>query len=168
MNAYVRLISKLSDWVGFVLMWLSWFLMAIIVWEVLIRNFLNRPTIWAHELSVMLFGALTILSGGYTLKEKGHVNMDLLYSSLSGRWKTIMDIIAFPFLLIFAVVLMWLGWGFAMDSFNTNEVSITPWAPLIWPVKFLVPLGALLLLLQGTAKLVADVLTLIGGKGGAE
>jgi TRAP-type mannitol/chloroaromatic compound transport system permease small subunit len=149
-------------------MWLSWFLMAIIVWEVLIRNFLNRPTIWAHELSVMLFGALTILSGGYTLKEKGHVNMDLLYSSLSGRWKTIMDIIAFPFLLIFAVVLMWLGWGFAMDSFNTNEVSITPWAPLIWPVKFLVPLGALLLLLQGTAKLVADVLTLIGGKGGAE
>jgi len=87
-------------------MWLSWFLMAIIVWEVLIRNFLNRPTIWAHELSVMLFGALTILSGGYTLKEKGHVNMDLLYTSLSDRWKTIMDIIAFPFLLVFAVVLM--------------------------------------------------------------
>jgi len=149
-------------------MWLSWFLMAIIVWEVLIRNFLNRPTIWAHELSVMLFGALTILSGGYTLKEKGHVNMDLLYTSLSDRWKTIMDIIAFPFLLVFAVVLMWLGWGFAMDSFNTNEVSITPWAPLVWPVKFLIPLGALLLLLQGIAKLIADVLMLINGKGGAE
>jgi TRAP-type mannitol/chloroaromatic compound transport system permease small subunit len=149
-------------------MWLSWFLMAIIVWEVLIRNFLNRPTIWAHELSVMLFGALTILRGGYTLKEKGHVNMDLLYTSLSDRWKTIMDIIAFPFLLVFAVVLMWLGWGFAMDSFNTNEVSITPWAPLVWPVKFLIPLGALLLLLQGIAKLIADVLMLINGKGGAE
>ncbi len=79
-----------------------------------------------------------------------------------------MDIIAFPFLLVFAVVLMWLGWGFAMDSFNTNEVSITPWAPLVWPVKFLIPLGALLLLLQGIAKLIADVLMLINGKGGAE
>lgn len=168
MNAYIRFTSKLTDWIALALMWLSWLLMVIIIWEVMIRNFFNRPTIWAHELSVMLFGALAILSGGYTLKEKGHVNMDLLYMSLSDRWKTIMDIIAFPFLLIFAFVLMWLGWHFAMDSFYSNEVSITPWAPLVWPVKFLIPLGALLLLLQGIAKLIADVLLLMKGKGGTQ
>lgn len=165
MNAYVRIINKLSDWVGRVLMWLAWILMAIIVWEVLVRNIMNRPTIWAHELSVMVFGALTILSGGYTLKEKAHVNMDLLYTSLSDRGKTILDIISFPFLAIFTCVLMWLGWKFFLDSFATLEVSITPWAPAVWPIKFLVPLGALLLLLQGIAKLITDVKTICGGKG---
>lgn len=165
MDAYVKWVNKLSDWVGLVLMWLGWFLMAIIVYEVLIRNIANRPTIWAHELSVMVFGALTILSGGYTLKEKAHVNMDLLYTSLSDRGKTILDIISFPFLLVFAGVLMWLGWKFFLDSFGTLEVSITPWAPAVWPIKLLIPLGALLLLLQGIAKLITDLRKIFGGKG---
>jgi TRAP-type mannitol/chloroaromatic compound transport system permease small subunit len=110
---------------------------------------------------VMVFGALTILSGAYTLKEKAHVNMDLFHMRLSDRGKAIVDVITFPFFLLFACVLLWLGWDFAVRSVMLFEKSISNWHPPIWPVKLMIPLGALLLLLQGLAKFMTDLSTII-------
>ncbi|MGI6387255.1 MAG: TRAP transporter small permease subunit [Desulfomonilia bacterium] len=145
-------------------MWLPWILTVIIVWEVAVRNFLNRPTIWAHEISVMVFAILTITSGAYALKERAHVNMDLFYTRLSDRGKAIMNIITFPAIFIFGGVLLWLGWEFAVRSYLMQERSISTWNPLVWPIKFAIPLGAALLLLQGTAMFLTDILTLIDGE----
>jgi len=164
MRAYIRIISKITDVTGLILMWLPWILTVIIVWEVAVRNFLNRPTIWAHEISVMVFAILTITSGAYALKERAHVNMDLFYTRLSDRGKAIMNIITFPAIFIFGGVLLWLGWEFAVRSYLMQERSISTWNPLVWPIKFAIPLGAALLLLQGTAMFLTDILTLIDGE----
>jgi TRAP-type mannitol/chloroaromatic compound transport system permease small subunit len=45
------------------------------------------------------------------------------------------------------------------------EVSQSDWAPPLWPFKLAIPLGALLLLLQGFANLISDVYTAVTGKG---
>jgi TRAP-type C4-dicarboxylate transport system permease small subunit len=87
-----------------ILMWFPWVLTVIIVLEVLMRNIFNRPTIWAHEISVMVFACLTIMSGAYALKEKAHVNMDLFYSKMTDRGKAIMNIITFPAFFIFLYI----------------------------------------------------------------
>lgn len=164
MRAFIRIISKITDLTGLILMWLPWVLTVIIVWEVIMRNLLNKPTIWAHEISVMVFAVLTITSGAYALKEKAHVNMDLFYTRLTNRGKAIMNIVTFPAFFIFAGVLLWLGWDFAVRSVMLQERSISTWHPLIWPVKFAIPFGALLLLLQGIALLMSDILTLVNGE----
>jgi TRAP-type mannitol/chloroaromatic compound transport system permease small subunit len=41
---------------------------------------------------------------------------------------------------------------------NAREVSFTEWGIQYWPVKLAIPIGAALLLLQGVAKLLKDVL----------
>ncbi|VFU12078.1 putative TRAP-type C4-dicarboxylate transport system, small membrane protein component [anaerobic digester metagenome] len=164
MRTCIRIISKITDVTGHVLMWFPWILTVIIVWELVMRNIFNRPTIWAHEISVMVFAVLTITSGAYALKERAHVNMDLFYTRLSDRGKAIVDIITSPAIFIFAGVLLWLGWEFAVRSYILQERSISTWNPVVWPVKFAIPFGAALLLLQGIAELLKNILTLIEGE----
>jgi TRAP-type mannitol/chloroaromatic compound transport system permease small subunit len=146
-------------------MWFAWGLTFIIMWEIIARAFFNAPTVWAHELSVMIFGALGILGGAYTLRYRGHVNMDLFYINFSVRGKAILDVISFPFFLVFCITMIWLGWEFAFRSVSCLEVSQSDWAPPIWPIKLCIPLGAFLLLLQGCANLISDIYTAVTGKG---
>ena len=141
-------------------MWFPWILTVIIVWELILRNVFNHPTVWAHEISVMFFGVLAITSGAYTLKERAHVNMDLFYINLSDRGKAIMNIIVFPAFFVFVIIILWLGWEFALRAIALNERSISTWSPIIWPVKLMLPVGAFLLLIEGIALLFKDILTL--------
>lgn len=165
MRAFVRGVNKFSEWTGEVLMWFSWILTFIIMWEIIARTFFDHPTTWAHEASVIVFGALTILSGAYTLRHRGHVNMDLFYMGRSPRGKAILDVLSFPFFLVFCITIIWLGWEFAYRSVMNLEVSQSDWAPPIWPIKLCIPLGAALLLLQGCANLLSDIYTAVKGKG---
>ena len=160
MRAFVRVLEKIIDVSGLILMWFPWVLTVIIVWELILRNVFNHPTIWAHEISVMVFGVLAITSGAYTLKERAHVNMDLFYLKLSERGKAIMDIIVFPAFFVFVIVILWLGWEFAIRAIALNERSISTWSPIIWPVKLMIPVGAFLLLIEGIALLLKNILTL--------
>lgn len=160
MRAFVRIVDKIIDVSGLILMWFPWILTVIIVWELILRNVFNHPTVWAHEVSVMFFGVLAITAGAYTLKEKAHVNMDLFYINLSERGKAIMNIIVFPAFFVFVIIILWLGWEFALRAIQLNERSISTWSPIIWPVKLMLPVGAFLLLIEGIALLFKDILTL--------
>ncbi len=160
MHALVRILEKIIDVTGLVLMWFPWILTVIIVWELILRNVFNQPTVWAHEISVMFFGVLAITSGAYTLKEKAHVNMDLFYINLSERGKAIMNIVIFPAFFVFTIIILWLGWEFALRAIALNERSISTWSPIIWPAKLMIPVGAFLLLMEGIALLLKDILML--------
>ena len=52
----------------------------------------------------------------------------------------------------------------AWESLSICERSNSAWQPPIYPVKMMIPIGAFLLLLQGIAKLIRDILTLFSGK----
>jgi TRAP-type mannitol/chloroaromatic compound transport system permease small subunit len=166
MGSLIRVINRIVEGSGWILMWFPWLVMAIIIWEISLRYFLGLPTIWAHELSLMFFGAVSILGGAYAQKYRAHVNMDLFYSRLSRRRRLILDIITFPFFLIFCGILLWKGWDFAWRSLLSWEYSQSNWAPLIWPIKMTIPLGALLIILQGISNLVSDIKELSSGEEG--
>ena len=68
----------------------------------------------------------------------------------------------FPLFAIYIGVLFWMGAEFALDSVLEGERSGSAWNPPIYPVKLVIPLGVLLMLLQGLAQLVHDVLFLLG------
>ena len=160
LNAIVTAIDNLNDWVGKVLSFLVLLMFVLVVYEVFRRYFLNSPTVWANELTQMAFGAYVILSGGHVLRWRGHVNVDILYSRLSIRKKALLDIITFFVFLLFVGMMLVYGGSLALDSLRRFEHSQSAWNPPIYPVKLLMPLGAFLLLLQGVAKLIRDVLTL--------
>jgi TRAP-type mannitol/chloroaromatic compound transport system permease small subunit len=48
-----------------------------------------------------------------------------------------------------------------------REVSFTEWGIQYWPVKLMIPIGAILLILQAIARLIRDIHTLAAPRGRA-
>ena len=140
-----------------------WSVIAVFVYyyEVLARYVFNSPTNWAHESMFLMFGMQYLLAGAFALREGSHVRVDVIYTYFSKSAKALTDVITSMFFFIFAGTLLVTGWIFFNDAFEIGEVSFTEWAIQYWPVKFAIPLGALLILLQGLSRLIKDVLVLV-------
>ena len=87
----------------------------------------------------------------------------MLYEKLGERAKAVTDVITSFFFFVFSLTLLGTGVIFGLDAVNVLEVSFTEWAIQYWPVKLTIALGALLILLQGAAKLIRDVTYLARG-----
>ncbi len=137
-----------------------WSLIAVFVYyyEVLARFVFNSPTNWVHESMFLMFGMQYMLSGAYAYREDQHVRVDVIYAKFSPRGKAIADIITSVFFFIFIGTMLVTGYRFAADAVNVGEHSFTEWGIQYWPVKLAIPIGAALLLLQGVAKLIKDIL----------
>ena len=162
----LTLVDKINAWVGKTVSYLLLLITFITAFEVLMRYVVKRPTIWAWDLNIQLFAALTMLGGGYTLLENGHVQIDVLVSSLSPKKRAWVDILTAPFFFFGFFVLLWMGWDVGWASFVAREAMPTIWAPPYYVVKLLIPIGALLLLLQGSAKFIRDLHTVTTGRAG--
>ena len=158
-------IDEMNDWVGRVL-WFGIIIITLLVLSEVARRYLfNAPTVWGNELTQLVFAVYVVLSGGHVLRWGGHVNVDILYSRLSVRRKAILDICTFAIFLLFCGMMLIYGGSLAWESLSMWERSNSAWRPPLYPVKMMVPLGALLLLLQGTAKLIRDIMTVMGFPG---
>ncbi len=157
-NPAIRFIEALSGWAGnFVAYW-SVIAVFVYYYEVIARYVFNSPTNWAHESMFLMFGMQYLLSGAYAYREDAHVRVDVIYAKFSTRTRAIIDIVTSFFFLVFTITLMLTGYLFASDAVDVWEVSFTEWAIEYWPVKITFVIGALLLLLQGLAKLMRDVI----------
>ena len=155
--AYNRLIGRINGFTGEFVAWWSMLAVFVYYYEVIARYVFNSPTNWAHESMFLMFGMQYLLAGGYTLREGSHVRVDVIYTHLSERAKAIMDLITSVFFFIFVITLLVTGWIFFHDSYSIKEVSFTEWGIQYYPVKFALPLGAALILLQGIAVLLKDI-----------
>jgi len=159
---FLNLIDALSLWTGRLAAWLTLLAVLILTAEVVRRYFFNAPTQWAHEVSTLLFGLLYVLAGAYALKEKAHVGVDVFYSRLSRKGQAWFNLLGFVFLTLFAGTLVVYGWKFFLASWQNREFSLANQAIPIFPFKLAIPLGAALLLLQGLANAIRDLLLLLG------
>ena len=139
-----------------------WALIAVFgyYYEVMARFVFNSPTNWLHESMFLMFGMQYMLCGAYAYKEDQHVRVDVFYSKFSPRGKAAADIFTSIFFFIFSITMLWTTIRFAMDSIAQNEHSFTEWGIQYWPVKLTMPIGAGLLVLQGVAKLIKDIMLL--------
>jgi TRAP-type mannitol/chloroaromatic compound transport system permease small subunit len=126
-------------------------------YEVIARDIFNSPTNWVHEGMFLMFGMMFLISGAYALRSNSHVRVDIFYSRFSARGKALIDLSTSIFFFIFAGTLLVTGWTFFSDSFEVREVSFTEWAIQYYPVKTTIVIGAVLILLQGIAKMLADL-----------
>ncbi len=157
MNAFIKGITRLNDFVGRWIALLVFAMFAFLLLEVGFRYLLNAPTVWTNELTQMLFGVYAVMSGGYILAHKGHVNVDLLHAHLSPRKRAFMDIVTSLLFFTFTLALLWFGIDMARESISSWETSYSAWNPPIWPIKLAIPVGTGLLVLQGLAKLLEDI-----------
>lgn len=126
--------------------------------EVISRYVFNYSFLFIHDLATWLCGSMYLIGGAYTLYHKGHVNIDIIYSRFQPRTRIILDLITFPLFCAFCGALAWEGGKLFLDSFRVLEKSVTPWGGPVWLFKLALPIGACLILLQGFANFIRNIL----------
>jgi TRAP-type mannitol/chloroaromatic compound transport system permease small subunit len=164
MKKFFKIIDRMNELIGKAVSFLILVLVVVIVYEIAVRYFFNSPTIWAHEISQMVYGGYVILLGGYLQQRNGHVNVDIIYSRFKPRTRAVIDLFTWLLFFAFCGVLLLKGGEMAWDSFVYRETDPTVFAPPIYPLKMLIPLGAFLLLLQGLVRYIGDIKVAITGK----
>lgn len=164
MKKFLKIIDQISEQSGKAVSYFIIFLVGVILFEIFSRYLFNSPTIWAHEVSQMIYGAYVILLGAYVLKRGGHVNVEILYERFQPRTRAIIDLFTWLLFFYFCGLLLWKGGEMAWDSFLVRETEPTAFAPPVYPIKMTIPLGALLILLQGLAKFIRDLTFAVTGK----
>jgi TRAP-type mannitol/chloroaromatic compound transport system permease small subunit len=157
--AAIRAIDRVTDRTGTMISWLALPLVGAVVFEVTARYLFNAPTSWSYEITYMMYGALFMLGAAYALHKGAHIRTDFFWEGFSVRKKGVIDTIAYiVFFFPSLAMLFWLSLDEAVYSFNVGEESDqTPWRPLLWPYKSVIPLACLLLLVQGVSELVKSV-----------
>ena len=152
----VRIIDKFTDTTGTWVAWLNVPLVLVVAYEVFSRYLFDAPTIWSFDITYMLYGTIFMLGSAYALHKGAHIRTDFFFEKWSIRTKGMIDSIAFlvfffPSIFVFFLVSGSEGW-YAMLIGETSEQ--TPWRPILWPFKLVVPLTCVLLLIQGISETI--------------
>jgi TRAP-type mannitol/chloroaromatic compound transport system permease small subunit len=166
MNAYIGIVDRFNTWVGKLFGWCIVLLTVAVCYEVVSRYAFGAPTWWAFDVSWMLYGALFMMAGAYTLARNGHVRGDFLYRQWPETTQAKIDLVLY-FIFFFPgiIALVYAGWKFAHFSWLINEKS--PFSPdgiTIWPVKMLIPVTGVLMTLQGVAEVFRCIICIQTGR----
>ncbi len=157
-----RAVTRLNIWIGKVAAWLIVPIFLLLMADVIMRYLVGSAAIWTAEFAQLIFGAYAVIAGGYLLVERAHVNVDIIYGKFSRVNKAVVDLATSFLFFLFLAVLIWQGVDMAWDSAAKFERSSSLWNPHIWPVKVVIPVAAVLLLLQGFVRLASDIRTVMG------
>ena len=161
----LRYIDKLSGWIAAPVIWFALGLSIVVVMDVVMRYVFRAPTVWAYEISWMLFSAQWLLGFAYAHREGAHVRVDFLFNRLPPRGKAIFDACFFLFLLLplcFAAVrygIDWMTYSWAIKE----KSALTMWSPPVYPIKTVMVVGLFFLGLQGLAIFIRNLIIAING-----
>src|SRR3954465_7109163 len=152
----VRVIDKFTDTTGVWIAWLNVPLVLAVAFEVIARYVFNAPTVWSFDITYMLYGTIFMLGAAYALHKGAHIRTDFFYEKWSAQTKGMVDSISYiVFFFPSLIMLLASSGGEAGDAWTISEMSEqTPWRPLLWPYKSVVPVTCVLLMLQGISETI--------------
>lgn len=184
--AYISAIDAMNRFIGRIVMYLVFVLIAVLLWSSASKVFLT-PSMWTLETAQFVMVAYYVLGGPYSIQLGANVRMDLLYGGWSPRAKAWVDAFTVFFLLFYLGVLLYgalisasyslgyfgdepfdflvdLCWTFvtqgsseAQEKLGFMERSPTAWRPMMWPVKLILCTGIFLMILQCLAEFFKDI-----------
>ena len=161
----MTLLLKLSTWIDAlnerIALAISWaLLLAVLICagNALVRYLLNTSSNAWLEIQWYLFGAIFLLASSYTLKRNEHVRIDVVVGRFSKRTQAWIDVFGFVlFLLPATLLILYFAVPYALESIRSQEMSSNAGGLIVWPAKLLIPVGFLLLTLQGLSELVKRI-----------
>jgi len=132
--------------------WLVLAMVLLIFLVVVQRYVFNAGSIALQESVTYLHALVFMLAAAWTLSEDGHVRVDIFYREASPRRKAWVNLLgSLVFLLPFAVFMLLGSWDYVSASWALYEGSREAGGlPLVWLLKSLIPLFAVLLITQGS------------------
>ncbi|MDY3204539.1 MAG: TRAP transporter small permease subunit [Arcobacter sp.] len=141
--------DKFADMIGYTTAFIMVLMILNVTYDVIMRYFFNTGSIAMQEMEWHLFSVIILLGISYTLKEDGHVRVDLIYDRLTNKKKAKINMVGVVlFIIPVALLIAVESIPFVVESFNSNEQSGDPGGlPYRWLVKSLIPLSFFLLII---------------------
>ena len=161
--ALSRWIDALNERVGKATYWLILVAVLVSTGNAVVRYTFDMSSNAWLEIQWYLFSFVFLFCAGYTLLHNQHVRIDIITSNFSKRVQTWVEISGTVFFLMpMAIAIMWLSWPVFVDAYRSNEVSANAGGLPVWPGRLMLPVGFLLLVLQGLSELIKRVAFLQG------
>ncbi|MGW8302198.1 MAG: TRAP transporter small permease subunit, partial [Desulfobacterales bacterium] len=166
-NALKRLsawIDALNQWVGQGVAWITLGLVLVVFVDVVMRYLFNTSFVFTQELEWHLFGFIFLMGAGSTLLHDGHVRVDIIYQRVGLKpraWINLCGVILF--LIPGCIMVITTSFKFALNAFAIMEGSPDPGGiPFRYVIKSCIPVGFILLLLQGISLGIHSVMQILG------
>jgi TRAP-type mannitol/chloroaromatic compound transport system permease small subunit len=164
MQKWLLFVDRLSTLAGHCFAWTIVGLTLLISAEVFSRYVLNHPNPWVLDLQIMLYGALFMMAGAYTLAKQGHVRGDVLYGFFTPRTQASIDLVLYlVFFLPGIFALSYAGLIYANESLAIREQTFSPDPLPLYPFKFIIPFAGFGLMLQGVVEIIRCIICLRTG-----
>ena len=156
MAALADRIDRLTTAIGRAVAWLALVIVVLQFALVVARYVFGFGSIWLTETVVYANAALFLLAAAWTLSAGGHVRVDVFYAQASVRKRALIDLAGSVALLLpFTLVLLWLSAPYATRSWAILERSQeSSGLPLVFLLKTLIPVFAMLMALQGVSQAI--------------
>ncbi|OQW91272.1 MAG: C4-dicarboxylate ABC transporter permease [Thiotrichaceae bacterium IS1] len=162
----INIINTISEWSGRLVAWLILWMVLIIVYDVTMRKFLSIGSVTLQELQWHLFSLIFLIGAAYTFKHDDHVRVDVLYQShwMNPYRRAWINLLGSLFILLpVCLLIISSSWPFIASAFTSGETSSDPGGlPYRFLLKSAIPLGFALLMLQGIADFLTNLLYILG------
>ena len=144
-------IDRLNAAIGRTVTWACLLVVVVQFTVVVMRYAFGLGSIWLTETIIYGHAALFMLASAWTLREGGHVRVDIFYADAAPRRRALIDLCGALFLLLpFMLILLYFALPYVARSWSILETSReTSGLPAVYLLKTLIPLFALLMVLQG-------------------
>ncbi|MCW5669326.1 MAG: TRAP transporter small permease subunit [Hydrogenophaga sp.] len=160
---FSRAIDRLNAWVGKYAIWLIMGSTVISAVNALVRYTFNTSSNAFLEIQWYLFAWSFLIAAGFTLLNREHVRIDVINSRLPKKAQMWIDILGFAFFLTpVCLLVLYYGVPILMEKYASGEMSGNPGGLIRWPVWLAIPVGFILLMLQGWSELIKRVAFITG------
>lgn len=161
METIIRGINALNEKIGLYSSLLILPLVAVVLYEVVLRYVFGSPTSWGFEMTTFIYGIHFMLALADALRTNTHVSIDIFESRLAANKRAILRILTSVCFFIPAMGFMAFGSiKYAITSWAIWEHASSSWGPAIYPYKTFMAIGFVLFFLAGIAKLLQDIRSL--------
>jgi TRAP-type mannitol/chloroaromatic compound transport system permease small subunit len=161
----IDFIDFISERSGYLMAWLVLSIVVIVTYDVSMRGLFQLGSVALQELQWHLFALIFLLGAAYTLKQDDHVRVDIFYQSrwMNARRRAWVNLLgSLLFLIPFCLLVVSSSWQFVYNSFIYQESSPDPGGlPYRFLLKAAIPIGFSLLMLQGIAEALRNLLYLL-------
>jgi len=166
-HSFSTRLDRLAETTGQITAWLTLVLVLVTFTVVVLRYAFQFGSIAMQESILYLHASVFMLGAAYTLRYDGHVRVDIFYRGFSAKHKALVNLLgALLLLLPVCIFLLWSSWGYVATAWSLHEGSREAGGlPYVYLLKTLIPLSALLLILQGISQALASLGTLLAPHG---
>jgi len=156
-------LNRFTEYTGNAAAWLALALVLTTFAVVVLRYAFQIGWIAMQESILYLHSSLFLLGAAYTLKNEKHVRVDIFYRDFSEKRKALVDLLGSLLLLLpVCTFMLWISWDYVAAAWSLREGSREAGGlPYVYALKTLIPLAALLLILQGISQALSSLGTLL-------